>query len=193
MRVEDIIHLSEKGRAQFPPLAAEIKRQNKIPLKLWTSPETRTQESAEILRRELDLSSVRIVPDLDEVYAPGPYLEGMTMAEFEQQQVNVYDQDRWGKYRHETVQTLIGRMTKVVMQMVAKLENGQVGAMVSHGDPIAFLLNYLQDNKIPDPGKVRSMMYPLKGSSTLLTYSNEGEFVKLEPFGDPSLRGGSNY
>lgn len=99
MRPEDIIHLSEKGCAQFPKLAVEIRRQNKMPTILWNNPETRAQESAEIL----------------------------------------------------------------------------------------------QDGEIPDPGKIRSMMYPPKGSATLLTYTDRGEFVKLEPFGDPSLRGGSNY
>lgn len=145
------------------------------------------------MQRELNIASVTIDLDLDDVYGPGPYLEGMTMAEFEASRINNYDPERWSRYDHESTETLTERMLTVVARMVAQLKNGEVGAMVSHGDPIAFLLNYLQDGEIPDPGKIRGMMYPPKGSATLLTYSNKGEFVKLEPFGDPSLRGGSNY
>lgn len=193
MKSEDVIHLSDKGRAQFPPLAEEIKRQNKIPTILWSSPETRAQESAEIIQQELAIARVTIEPDLDDVYAPGPYLEGMTMEELEAMGGDVYDESRWQQYNHETSELVTARMIGVMNKMVAQLQDRQIGAMVSHGDPIAFLLNYLQDGEIPDPGKIRSMMYPPKGSATLLTYTDRGEFVKLEPFGDPSLRGGSNY
>ncbi len=193
MRSVDIIHLSDIGRTQFLSLAEEMKKQGKIPDLLWSSPETRAQESAEILRAELCLDRVLIKPDLDDVYAPGMYLEGMLMAEFEATAVNSYDLKRWKKYKHETAQELTKRMLAIVDKMVTKLVMGQIGALISHGDPIAFLLNYLQDGIIPNPAEIRNMMYSPKGSATLLTYSDTNDFVKLEPFGDPSLRRGSNY
>lgn len=193
MREEDIIHLSEKGRAQFPPLVAEIKKQNKVPSLLWCSPETRAKESAAILQKELGLAFVKIEPRLDDVYGPGPYIEGMIMREFEATRVNNYDHQRWGKYGHESAEAVTERMLTTVVLMVAQLQDGEVCAMVSHGDPIAFLLNYLQDGVIPDPAHIRNMLYPGKGSATLLTYSDADEYISQRPFGDLSLRGGSNY
>lgn len=192
-KADDIIHISKKGEQQLHLLALEIKKQNKVPDILWSSPETRARESAEILLNELGLNHIEIMPDLDDVYAPGPYLERMTMKQFQANNVNNYDKTQWAKYKHETAKAVTERMLGLVKRIVIDLINDQVGAMISHGDPIAFLLNYLQTGKIPNPKNIRKMMYPPKGSATMLTYSDMGDFIKLAPFGSLILQSGSNY
>lgn len=193
MQDEDIIHLSAYGQAQFVALATEISLRGLVPYILWTSPAVRAQESAQILQQRLGITPVNIEPDLDDTYAPGPYIEQLTMTEWEQLNGNAYDEERWGKYGHETTTALTERMVGVMARMVAKLSDGQVGAMVSHGDPIAFLLNYLKDGVIPDPASIRNMLYPPKGSATLLTYSDAGEYISQLPFDGASLRSGNTY
>lgn len=176
MKKEDIIHLSQKGRDQLKKIGETIKKSGLNPVLLWVSPETRTIESAEELNKFLNLSYV-VKPELDEVYTPGPYKKGITMSKWETLS-NHYDRKIWAGYNHETPEDVVNRMTDIFRQMAGKLQSGQSGILLSHGDPICWLLNKIILNKVPEYHQSQKNFFLHKGQAVVLEINQQNKLVK---------------
>ena len=103
-------------------------------VRLWSSPETRAQESARALNRwELPIETKE---ELDDIFGPGAYKEGLTMSQLPELEGDYISQQQLAKkYDHETPATVIERMNSAFWGMVDKLNVGETGILVSHGDP----------------------------------------------------------
>jgi len=186
MDPEDIIHLSDKGKQQMRHLASLIKKQRLVVEMIYSSPSVRAQESAKILSDELELDEIKIIKDLDDFYAPGPYKEGMTLDELEEIGGNVYTEYWRKKHSHELPEEIIVRMKKVFNEMVNSLQPGEVGILVSHGDAIAWLVNSLDPNQKPTPGNLRELHYPTKGEAAVIVVEKDGEIINITFLKQPS-------
>ncbi len=176
MAPQDIMHLSKMGEKQMKDVAGVIQERKFHCVRIDVSPETRTQESMRELQKQLNVSTQRTVDDLDDTYAPGPYVEGVKMREFQQMSGDVYDSRRWGNYNHEQPVNIVARMKKAVHDMSEDLRVGQAGVILSHGDPIAWLLNSIASDTMPEPKNLRSALYPAKGQAVAIIFDSENTF-----------------
>lgn len=168
MKPEDIIHISNAGIDQMKELGELLNERKFTVTKIYTSPQTRTMESSKELSKFLGGVEIIVDDDIDEVFAPGPYLEKMTMDEFSKNKINVYDENAWGKYSHEKPSGVIARMQRALIRITRALRNGETAIIMSHGDPLAWCLNTLNGQKMPQPENLREMVYPEKGEAVLL-------------------------
>ncbi len=181
MKKEDIIHLSKEGKKQVELVGMTFKNKKFNIKELWYSPQTRTSESAYELNKILKLPKFALKKEygLNEVYAPGPYLEKIPHDYWIKVLVgNAYDEKRWLKYRHEKPSDVIRRIDKTFWRMAKVLRGGETGILISHGDPMAWWINYQISGKTPDPQKLRSLIYPKKGQAIVCTISFDNKFIK---------------
>ena len=186
MDPKDIIHLSDEGRHQIENMASVIRERNFVVTKICSSPSIRAQESAQILKDMLELNNVVILDDLDDVFAPGPYIQGMTMDQLEAVGGNIYT-DYWReKYQHESSQEIISRMLKVFWETVASLPMVGVAILVSHGDAIAWLIQSLNHDKHPSAENLRDSDYPAKGEAVVVVIGEDNGILKMEFLKQPN-------
>lgn len=162
MKLADIIHISDEGKGQMKRLGQLIKERELLINNIETSPESRAKESSTELNYHFQVP-IHINDGLDDVYAPGPYREHMTMDQLMKIGGNVYEGDQWEKYQHESPTDIIQRMRKVFWKTVQKINAGEAGILLSHGDPIAWFANTIFDTNMPDPKDLRNLIYPAKG------------------------------
>lgn len=165
---EDIIHLSEEGRKQIGELAVLIKQRKFRCVRLFTSPETRTIESTDKLKEVLGIQSAEIIAGLDEVYAPGPYREGVKLSEHEKHVGDVYLNPKYKKYNHEAPDSTVARMNNVFWEKVNTIKVGETAVFVSHGYPIGWWINKQVTGKLPHPEKLEESIYLNKGEALVV-------------------------
>ena len=166
MKKEEIIHLSDYGKEQMRLLGELIKKRKFRVAKIFHSPETRVRESTHELNKILRVIDVAVKKELDEVYGPGGYIEGINIDQWENDmRGDAYDESRWGKYHHEKPEEIIKRMEKIFWEIERSLKIGETGILVSHGDPIAWWINY----------KLRSLFYPKKGEAIVVIVDSQGK------------------
>ena len=191
---EDIMHISEKGKKQLHAAGEVMKERIFRVGNVYASPETRAQESADALIKVMSLSSKPLACEaLDDVYAPGAYAERLTMTQWEKLKGDAYDDKRWDKYHHEKPEAVTSRMVDFFWQTAGQLKVGQTGVLISHGDPIAFLINYLVDGKIPPPISLRDHIYPRKGQATIFIIDSQGKIFSHYFLKGPELIQGTIY
>lgn len=171
------IHLSIEGKRQMWELGDFIKEKGIRIKMIISSPEIRTLESAQELQNFLELPNVEISRLLDDMYAPGPYLEGMNMGEIERIRGNVYDKKRWELYNHETPAQAIERMRSIFNQVTHRLNLSEACVLVSHGDPIAWFANTVGGKKNPTPQSLRNKIYPSKGNGIIYLLDGKNNIV----------------
>lgn len=195
MKPEDIIHLSEIGVEQMKAVAKTLNSRNFKPNLIITSPSIRAIESGNQLREGLKVASAgsSTSDDLDDTYAPGPYSEGLTMDEWQQLKGDAYDETRWGKYNHEKPDKIIERINRAFWSIVDKLKVGQTGLLVSHGDPIAWWINYQVVDQLPEPAKLRDAIYPNKGEAIIAIIDPAGNFFCHYILTDSNLIAGTSF
>jgi hypothetical protein len=103
----------------------------------------------------------------------------MKMDEFAKLEGNVYDKLRWGKYNHEEPEEMVKRMSNAFKTLASTLRVGQAGILLSHGDPIAWLANYLDTQTIPNPKDLRDLIYPAKGDSLVAVIGPDEKIFTL--------------
>lgn len=166
MKQDQAIHISDRGKQQMTDVGKILSSRKFNITSIFSSPETRALESIKAIRTGSDSTlPVQIVEELDDAMAPGPYTEGMSMETFMGLAGNVYDENRWGKYHHESPGSITKRTRDAFWKIAKDLRVGQTAVMLSHGDPIAFLLNAL-DNKKITPAELRNAIYPKKAEAT---------------------------
>ncbi|MBI4009299.1 phosphoglycerate mutase family protein [Candidatus Roizmanbacteria bacterium] len=191
---KEIIHLSPKGKEQELQLGALIHKRKFRVRQIISSPSARAFESAESLNETFGLSKVQASKELDDVYMPGPVAEGMTMKQHEKMGGGSgYDESRWGPYQHEKPQHIIQRIEEMFWQLGASLKTGETGILISHGDPIAWWINHKVMGTIPDPKRLRNLIYPNKGDAIVGIIDPQGRFFSHYLLKDPSLIEGESF
>jgi len=194
MDPNDIIHLSIQGKDQMRQVAKTLSDRRFNSVGIFSSPETRAIESAETLRENLQSAVIEIktLDGLDDSLSPGPYIEGMKMGEFMKLGGNVYDSSRWGKYDHESSESIVSRTQNIFWRAARSLKAGENAILVSHGDPIAWLLNSLEGSEI-SPDKLRDMIYPKKGEAVVAIIDPKGELFTMYSLNGPRLTSSKIY
>lgn len=167
------IHLSTLGREHMQKVGELIKAKEFNLTKLFVSPETRTQESALELNKSLALPT-ETIDNLDDVFAPEPYLKGWSMNKLIALGGNVYNLPRT-----ESPQSITQRMLKTFNAAAGSLKVGQTAILLSHGDPIVFLTHFLKTGSIPDPEILRKIVYPAKGQAMVTVIGPEEKIFTL--------------
>jgi len=193
MKKEDIIHLSDLGRKQLSRLSKIIKRDYKVE-NIFSSPETRAMESAEIIANESE-KNLKVISckAIDEVYASGPYLTGLKMDQWKKMNGDAYDEKLWGKFKHEKEESVIKRFTDFVIKQVKTVKTGEAVVLVSHGDPIALFINTFLTKKIPRGVDLHKMIYPKKGQGIVFVFDSQNNYLKYFILADQSLIQGKIY
>lgn len=178
----EVMHVSPEGRQQMRDIAQEVKYRGLNIKKILSSPQIRTLECAYVLMGALEIDDIGIDDDLEDNWAPGPCREKMTIAQYEELG-SVYDLTRWPD--HETPKEIIARMKRGFYKLAGQLKLGEAGILLSHGDPIGWLVNYLR-GVIPDPSDLRQSNYPPKGSALIFTLSHLDEILNVEHLFTPN-------
>ncbi len=175
MSTDSIIHLSSTGEEQLRKVGEILKKYEFKLSQIAVSPETRARESAVALNRVLELprDKIQVDTNLDDTLAPGPFIAKLTMDQWEELKGDAYDTGRWGQYNHETAESVTRRMIASFWTMSQRLKTGEVGLLISHGDPIAWLLNSLHGST-PQPKELRNALYPGKGTLTVAIIDPQG-------------------
>lgn len=190
MRAEDNMHLSPRGIEQMKNLGRLIEEKGFKVQNIYISPEIRCQESIRYLIEGHHFSKWGIEQDLDDNYAPGPYLLGMTMDQLKEIGGNVYEGPMAKRYHHESPEQIVKRMRKAFDRAVLRLDIGETAILVSHGDPLAWLFNDIIIGYIPVPSVLRDSFYPEKGVGTVIVL---GPRNKLHHFELNPQDAGSKY
>lgn len=172
MRPDDIIHLANEGTDQMKAVGEILKQRGFRVSRVLVSPETRARESAEAM----GLGNIKpeVARYLDDLFAPGPYLEGMKMKDLEAIGGNVYG-SRWNQYHHESPEQVIERMNRAFWDLARNLKVSETGVLISHGDPIAWLMNTIVEGQTPTPENLRKLIYPNEGEGMVFVLDSNDE------------------
>ncbi|MBU2109696.1 class I tRNA ligase family protein, partial [Patescibacteria group bacterium] len=147
-------HLTEKGKEQAKKMAEFLKKEN-IDL-IFSSPVTRTKETAEIIAKKLDIKVI-----FDERLREMDYgdLEGKAYRDFERQYPR---ESRIEKTEHgiETGNQIKERLENFLEEINKKYSNKNI-IIISHGDPIQIFYGITQNLSLINSFKG---WYPKKGS-----------------------------
>ena len=193
MKKEDIIHITDYGKEQLRVLGRVIKKKKFLVTKIRYSNQTRAVESAKALNELLRVKDIKVEAKLKDVYAPGGYLEGMMMDELKKKPGDAYDPDRWSKYHHESPKHVCDRIDKVFQETKSNLNLGETAILLSHGDPIAWWINYQVMDILPNPTMLRSLIYPNQGEGIVVVLDSHNNFIKQFLLKDPELLKGKSY
>lgn len=193
MKEKDIIHLSQYGKTQMIALGRIIKQRKFNIACIITSDQIRAIESAQALNTVLEVKDFQINAKLKEVFAPGPYKRGLTMDEFKKSMGDAYDAKLWGEFKHETIENVFNRMNDGFLSIINQLKPNQTGVMVSHGDPLAWWINFHASGKLPDPKNLRQHIYPNKGQALAVVIDENNKWFSYYFIEDPSLLPGTSY
>jgi len=173
------LKLSFKGKEQINLLAKKIKSFNYKIDKIYTSPLLRAIESSDILCKVLRIKNKEIEQNLTDDDMPG--LAGKSLEMLSQFNPDGMDQysEKYIKLGNESMSNVIRRVKRAFFEIFKKNE-GKTIIIVSHGNPIYFLLFYLLNplKKIP-PMKVLLRNYPEKGSAVKLVIE-DGKVLEKE-------------
>lgn len=175
MKKEDIIHLNPEGEKQITQLAKTIQERQFRVKAIRSSPQTRVKESTLALNEALHVSDCKEDRNFNEVFASGPYEEGLTMADLQRIKGDVYDKSRWGKYNHEEPKEVVERSQRGFWRLAEELKLGEAGLIMSHGDAIGWLANSLISKDLPNPNKLRDRLYTPKGSAVVAIIDPSGK------------------
>lgn len=162
--------LNEKGRKQIWDVAQKIKDLGYKIEKIYASPLSRAQESASIIAKVFSLSSEIITKD-DLADADIPALAGKPLTLIDEIHKSGADEyaSEYVKIGNEDRDHMANRMKKT-FDLVVRENEGKIVAIVSHGDPLGFLLY-----KLTNPEEVMPYISILKKTE----YMNKGEALKI--------------
>lgn len=190
---EDIMHLNEEGARQMRQAYARVQKSRFEVVKIYSSPQTRAIESSEAFASSGTKPKIVIDDRFDDNYSPGPYLEGMLFPEFNKIGGDCYDQARWGKYNHELPEQVTRRMVEGFLEVARATPLRMASVIISHGDPIAWMLNSLVGNEVPHPQELRKSIYPTKGSSWVIVLNPDNTIFSYYELVDDFATSGEIY
>lgn len=171
------IPLSDAGIQQLKTLASKFKSLNITPDIIISSPLKRTVQSTEEIHNVFPNVPVKYIDDLQEVDCGT--MTGMPQA-FERRVGNIYDSEETKDMGIERPLAVTDRMLGVMKNALADY-GGKTIFVVSHGDPLAFLVWRLMNpsgNHIPVL-EIRDNNYPSKGKAWKLILNDRCELVSF--------------
>lgn len=171
------LELSDEGREQIKKLALIIKASGIIPCKIYTSYLERTADSSNILAQILEINDIEFEIGLADSHIPAVAGKPKTV----RYEIHKTGHDEYeGKYvekGNESRKQVVDRMFSVFKKAFSQ-NLGKCAAIVSHGDPIRFLLFKLENpnsEKIESMAKLVTFDYLPKGCAWKLTLNSRGE------------------
>lgn len=163
----DLIHLSVEGKTQLQNMGKKLNVLKFRIKQLWTSPETRAIESADALKEGYK-NNFRILKkdELDEILFEGPYKDGLSIDPWERGEREFVPKK--AGYRHEKTQSVVDRMDRAFAEIIYVLRVGETGILISHGDPIAYFINFKLNGIIPDYHDFNKVIYVKKGEALVI-------------------------
>jgi broad specificity phosphatase PhoE len=171
--MNESIHLSSEGKTHLQTVGQIIKTKGFNLTKIFTSPETRALESSEELKTKLFIP-VETAADLDEVLCPYPYAQNWSMDKLVALNGKIYNLPGT-----ENPEEVVKRMRRFYDGTANELKVGEAAILVSHGDPIVFLIHHLETNSVADPKFLRDIIYPAKGQVTVTIIGTNGKLFAL--------------
>lgn len=159
-------NLSDEGRAQALSLSKKLPALDVI----YTSPYTRARETAEIIARELGVTSVVESGSLSDRYSIN--WQGRLLQDVLEEKIESHPND-------ETVEEAYYRVTNGFRDILKKEKGKKVG-VVFHGDPIRFIVWEHVEKGEPikefNPD-LKSSNYPLQGEAWVFVFNEAGELI----------------
>lgn len=174
--------LNEEGKNQIRHVAIIIEKTGTEISVICTSPLTRAVQTAEILRSELGGNlDVRIEKDLRDVHIP--FLVGKPLAlrsEIHGRGTDEYSEE-FVRLGNESRDGIVKRMYEVYDRIIRNNQGKNV-VIVSHGDPIRFLLFAIEhpDEIAPSMHILAKTEYPNKGAVVKITVGDNFEYLGKE-------------
>ncbi len=173
--------LNTAGERQIQNVAQLISRLPEKVTSIYTSPLLRTRQTAQIVSQKIQVPVV-ILDGLIDVDIPALVGKPLIIRrELHAKGTDEYSSE-WVKKGNETSQEIIERMLKA-FRMVQKENEHGFPLVVSHGDPLAFLLFRLENSQKPLPsiGSILQEGYNIeKGEGMYLVFDNSGKITKKE-------------
>ncbi|RJQ36269.1 histidine phosphatase family protein [Candidatus Microgenomates bacterium] len=161
--------LNEKGKKQIRSISEKIKKSGYKINKIYSSPLTRTLMSSKIIADVFNIREIIKEKDLIDVDIPAMAGKPISLRnELHKSKRDEYEEE-FVRRGNESSDSVINRMRSAFYK-IAKENKGKTVGMVSHGDPIKFLIYVLQH-----PGEIVPPMYVL----TKDNYPQKGQAVKV--------------
>ena len=173
------VDLSTKGRKGIKLLGRQLLKDRAQIDVIYTSPIIRCVQTADIVAEILGIQTIIQNENLSEALAPGyigaPYKDIIAIGG------NTYENPR--SPDQETIAEISKRMAQGFKEIfkVANKKNVTVG-IVSHGDPLRILLEYLLHPKypLPNPATMRDKYYMGKGTAVKLVLDSSMRVLEHE-------------
>jgi len=170
------VPLVDIGKSQIEILGEKIKARGLLPLKVYSSPSRRTQESARKFTELFGIPNPILESDLRDVEGPS---KPVTYKELEAVGGETYSR--------EVLETLDQRARLFISEIVIR-EKGNTVALFSHGDVIRVIRERFEHPE----GPIRSMRemsksnYLKPGEAWILQYDEEGKPLAFDFIGQTS-------
>jgi len=174
------MQITDIGRAQIKKTAEKIKALGHQIEKIYTSPMHRTMESSKVLALVFRIEN-KIIKEknLWDVLIPALAGELLTIRD----KIHAKGTDEYNSYYaslgNESREQIVGRMENAFRNIV-KSNKGKTVAIVSHGDPIRFLLYRLDHlgEKVPSVSTLIDEEYVQKGKAVKIIVDETGKVVE---------------
>lgn len=174
------LKLTEEGGKQIEEIARKIKKMGFNITKIYSSPMKRTISSSKIIEKVFGLKTgIILEKDLKDVNIPA--LAGKSLSLRKQILKKGEDEysNHYVKMGNESRDSIANRMTRTFYK-IAKENNGKTVAILSHGDPLRFLLYRLDkpSGKVPGMNILIKTGYPKKGEAVKVVLNKNLKVVE---------------
>ncbi|MEK9178357.1 MAG: histidine phosphatase family protein [Patescibacteria group bacterium] len=177
------VFLNDEGRRQIERISERIKKLDLKIDRIYTSPLKRAVRSAEVIAKSFGLKQEDVIIDEDLNDVDIPATAGKPTAERDRIYSLGIDEysEEFVALGNESRAQVIERMQKAFKRAVSK-NHGRTVALVSHGDPIQFLLFTLKHpgDPVPSMNVLTSKDYPPKGSAERVTVDEKEKVIASE-------------
>lgn len=175
------LELSDLGRNHIKHIAVKLKKRGEIPQAIYTSPLKRAYETAHIIAKELGIKKLIVEKNLKDVDIPALAGEKLSLRKILHSQGLDEYSEKFVAMGNESKRHLVTRIRNAFFKIIRK-NSGDIIAIVSHGDPIAFLLYTLMrpNGTMPQAWELEGKSYPKKGSVVRLLLSSDGNLLKKD-------------
>ncbi len=181
--------LSAEGLHEVEKLAQSLRERHAKFDVIYSSPLSRALVTAHALARVLEVSGKNIFQTNDLIDVNIPVLVGTPISQRKKIHLSGFDEYS-GKYEaagNESRDAITKRMISAIRKIL-HIHRGKVIVVVSHGDPLRFLLFRLlrKSKRIPSIGVLKAIYYPPKGGGWWMSFDDKGNIIeaKLLPGGE---------
>lgn len=175
------MQLSDKGRTQIQNLGLRILESGIIPSRIYSSTLDRALESANILAKTLKISDIQKYSNLKDSFFPAIAGKPINIiSELYKKRQDGYSPE-FVRQGNESREDIVNRMFSFYTKAISSGKN--CIALVSHGDPIRFLLYKIENpnsSSIPGMDVLSKIDYLPKGRAWKLSLDDKGNFLSKE-------------